>query len=91
MRSLTLGAIALGLCGLAACNNSTPQENAAANYEDSIYNQADQLDDLAGNTTNDIVADNLSNTADMMRENADNTADAIENGTMAPPDEPNGM
>lgn len=88
MKSLTLGALALGVFALAGCNRSTPQENAAENYEATIDNQADQLDDLASNTSNDLVADNLNDTADQMRDNADNAADAIENGTMAPP---NGM
>lgn len=91
MKSLTLGAIAVGLLGLTACNSNAPRENAAVNYEESVDNQADMFDDMAGNTSNDMIADNLANTADMMRDNAANMGDAIENGAAPPPADTNGM
>lgn len=81
MKIVTLGLIATGVLGLAACNN-TPQENMAANVEQTAENQADYYDDMAGNTSNDMVADNLSNTADMIRDQGENQADAIENGAV---------
>jgi hypothetical protein len=79
MRIVTLGAIAAGLLGLAACHANTPQENAAANFEEATDNQADLIEDMASNTSNDMIADNLVNAADSMRDAGENAADAIEN------------
>jgi len=80
MRIVTLGAIAAGLLGLAACHsNTTPQQNAADNLEQTTDNQADLLEDMASNTSNDMMADNLTNAADTVRDAGQNAADAVEN------------
>jgi hypothetical protein len=76
---MTLGAIAAGLLGLAACHSNTPQENAADNLEQATDNQAGLLEDMASNTSNDMMAENLSNAADTVRDAGQNAADAVEN------------
>ena len=91
MRILTQGAIAAGLLTLTACGGSqTPAENAADNVSAVTENQADYLEDVAGNTSNDMVADSLENQADAVRAAGANEAAAIESNAQ-PPADVNGM
>lgn len=78
MKILKQGAIAAGLLGLAACGGQTPAENAADNIEAASENQADLLEEMAYNATNETVESNLENQADAVRAAGENQADAIE-------------
>ncbi len=78
MKILKQGAIAVGLLGLAACGGQTPAENVADNIEAASENQADILDDMAYNATNEVVESNLENQAAAVREAGENQADAVE-------------
>ena len=59
MKILKQGAIAAGLLALAACGGQTPAENAADNIEAASENQADLLEEMAANTTNEVVESGL--------------------------------
>jgi hypothetical protein len=71
MKALT---IALGVAGLAACNNS-PQEKAADNIEANAEATADNLEEAADNATTDAAEGSLENQADATREMGDNMAE----------------
>lgn len=91
MRIFTQGAIATALLALTACGSTqTPAENAADNVAAMSENQADYLEDVAANTSNDMMADSLENQADATREAGENAADSIEANAM-PPADTNGM
>ena len=70
MRIIALGAVAAGLCALAACNQ-TPAENKADAIEANAENTADVIEDTAGNQ------------AEAVREEGENKADAVENSNTA--------
>lgn len=91
MKILTQGAIAAGLLTLTACGTNTPAENAAENIEAVADNQADYLDSLADNTTDPALEQSLENQAGAIRDAGENHADAVENGTVPPPADTNGM
>ena len=78
MRILKQGAIAAGLFGLAACGGQTPAENAAENIEAAAENQADMYEQMADNTTNEVLESSLENQADATLEAAENRAEAVE-------------
>lgn len=65
---------AAGLVSLAACHR-TPTEAAADNVSDNLEMQADNLQDMAANTSNPAEAAALTNAS----ENAEDQADAVEN------------
>ncbi len=75
MRTLGHAAIALGLLGLAACNNS-PQEQRADNIEANAEVRADNLEEAADNATTETAEDRLENKADKVREQGEEKADA---------------
>ena len=73
MKKIALVAVAAGLMSVAACNR-TPTEQAADNVSDNMEAQADNLEDMADNTTGADAAA-LSNAS----ENVEDQADAVEN------------
>ena len=73
MKKIALVAVAAGLMSVAACNR-TPTEQAADNVSDNMEVQADNLEDMADNTTGADAAA-LSNAS----ENVEDQADAVEN------------
>jgi hypothetical protein len=75
-------AIAVGLAGLAACNNQTPQENAADQIEANTENTADMIESNGSNAAEAVEA-NAQNAAEDVRAAGENTADQIRNGADA--------
>ena len=67
-------AVAIGLVGLAACNN-TAREQAADNIEANAEMAADNLEEAAGDANTDATADSLQNQADAVRETGDKQAE----------------
>ena len=74
MNRLKIAAIAAGVAGLAACNN-TPQEQKADNIEQAAENTADNMEDAADNMSGN-AADAMENKADVVREKGEEKADA---------------
>ena len=74
MKKTALLLAAAGLFSLGACNR-TPTEAAADNVSDNLEMQADNLQDMAANTSNPAEAAALTNAS----ENAEDQADAVEN------------
>ncbi|MBD8678980.1 hypothetical protein [Sphingomonas sp. CFBP 13720] len=75
MKKIALvAAAAAALLSVAACKN-TPADNAADAASDNLEMQADNLEALAENTSNEAVAADLINAS----ENAEDASDAIEN------------
>lgn len=62
---------------LVACGGKG-DDSLAENVEQAYDNQADQLDAIADNTTNDAQSDALKDQADALRSEGDNRADAID-------------
>lgn len=62
---------------LAACGGKG-DDALADNVEQAYDNQADQLDAIADNTTNEAQSDALKDQADALRDEGDNRADAID-------------
>ncbi len=67
MKITTTLAVAVGLAGLAACNQS-PREDAADNIEANAEMTADNLEEVADETANEGAEDALENQADATRE-----------------------
>jgi hypothetical protein len=80
MKITTVLAVALGVGALAACNNDTPQEQAADNIEANAEMTADNLEDAADNTASEATEDSLENQADATREAGEEAADATRDG-----------
>ena len=80
MKFIPAMAIAVGLTALAACNNNTPQEQAADNIEANAEMTADTLEEMADNTTTETGEDALENQADATREQGEEAADANRTG-----------
>ena len=72
---LKLAALA-GIVTLGACSG-TPAENNAANVQESFDNIADNMEAIAGDVSNEAVAENLSNSAEQLRDAGSNAADVI--------------
>ena len=72
---LKLAAVAC-LVSLGACSR-TPTENNAANLQDAMENVADNMEAIAGDVSNEAVAENLSNSAEQVRDAGSNAADVI--------------
>lgn len=80
MKKIALVAVAAGLMSVAACNR-TPTEQAADNVSDNMEMQADNLQDMADNTTgNDAAA--LTNASENMEDQADVVENSVENTSM---------
>ncbi|SNS88888.1 hypothetical protein SAMN06295912_1223 [Sphingomonas laterariae] len=62
---------------LAACGGQG-DDALAENVEQAYDNQADQLDAIADNTTNEVQADAIEDQADAVRQEGENRADAID-------------
>ena len=75
MNRLKIAAIAAGVAGLAACNN-TPQEQKADNIEQAAENTADNMEEAADNMTGNS-ADAMNNKADVVREKGEEKADSV--------------
>src|SRR5687767_8951837 len=82
MKITTTLAVAVGLAGLAACNQSA-QEEAADNIEANAEMTADNLEELADETANEGNEDALENQADATREAGEENADATREGADA--------
>ena len=76
MNRIKLTMVAAGLAALAACNNNTPQEQAADNIEANAEARADNLEEMADNATSEAREDSLENQADRVREQGEEKADA---------------
>lgn len=78
MKSILKAAMAgAGLIALAACGGNA-DDKAAANVEAAGENQADMLEQMADNTTNETLEDSLEAQADNVEDAAENKADAID-------------
>lgn len=66
-----------GLLALAACGRDA-DDQAAQNVEAVTENQADALEDLADNTTNETMEEALEDRAENVEEAGENKADAID-------------
>lgn len=78
MKSILKAAMAgAGLIALAACGGNA-DDKAAANVEAAGENQADTLEQMADNTTNETLEDSLEAQADNVEDAAENKADAID-------------
>jgi hypothetical protein len=75
VKALSTAALGLGILGLAACNQSA-REQKADNIEVNAEAKADNLEQAAGNATNDVREDALQNQADKVRERGEEKADA---------------
>lgn len=76
-RALHLATVAVML-GLGACgSNPGASVNAAQAIEADAAIDAEQLEDLAANTSNQILADRLENRADAIESGAETRANAI--------------
>lgn len=62
---------------LAACGGQG-DDSLAENVEQAYDNQADQIDSMADNTTNEAQSDALEDQADTLRNEGENRADAID-------------
>ena len=71
MKISALGALAVGVLALAACNN-TPQENKADAVEANAENAADTLEATGAN-----IEENYQNQAEAVREEGQNKADQM--------------
>ena len=74
MKKTFAAVAAVSLIALSACNN-TPREQAADNIEANAEMTADNLEDMAGNTSNTAMEAGLQNQADSTRAMGDNMAD----------------
>ena len=78
MKSILKATLAgAGLMALAACGGDA-DDRAAANVEAAAENQADVLEDMADNTTNETLEDSLEAQADNVEDAGENKADAID-------------
>ena len=78
MKSIFKTALAgAGLMALAACGGDA-DDRAAANVEAAAENQADVLEDMADNTTNETLEDSLEAQADNVEDAGENKAEAID-------------
>lgn len=75
-RIIQFAAIAT-FAALAACGGKG-DDAIAENVEQAYDNQADQLDAIADNSTNEVQSDTLKDQADALRSEGDNKADAID-------------
>ena len=75
-RIIKFAAVA-AFAALAACGGKG-DDALADNVEQAYDNQADQLDAIADNTTNEVQSDTLKDQADALRSEGDNKADAID-------------
>lgn len=66
-----------GLIALAACGGGA-DDKAASNVEAAAENQADALEDLADNTSNETLADSLEAQADNVEDAGEAKAEAID-------------
>lgn len=69
--------VGAGLLALAACGGQG-DDALADNVEDAAERNADILEEMADNTTNEVLAENLEAQADAIEENGDAAADAID-------------
>lgn len=77
MKSILKTAMAgAGLMALAACGGA--DDKAAQNVEAAAENQADALEDLADNTSNETLEESLEAQADNVEDAGENKADAID-------------
>jgi cell division protein FtsX len=76
MKIITTCAIALGLAGLTACNN-TAREQKADNIEANAEMTADNLEEAADNATTGAGEDALENKAEAVRNVGDAKADDV--------------
>ncbi|ODP35989.1 hypothetical protein [Sphingomonas turrisvirgatae] len=77
MKVLMKATAVAGFLALAACGGNA-DDQAAANVEAAADNQADQLDAMADNATNETMEDSLERQADQVREAGEDKADAID-------------
>lgn len=75
-RMIKFAAVA-AFAALAACGGQG-DDSLAENVEQAYDNQADQLDAIAENATNEAQSDTLEDQADALRSEGDNRADAID-------------
>ncbi len=80
MKIITTFAIALGLAGLTACNN-TAREQKADNIEANAEATADNLDDAADNATTTNGEASLDNQAASVRNEGDAKAEDVRTNT----------
>ncbi len=73
-------AVIVGVAALAACNNETPQEQAADNMEANAEMTADNMEEMADNATSEAAEDRLENQAGATREAGEEAADANRSG-----------
>lgn len=77
MKALLMAAVGASALALSACGGSG-DDSLADNVEDAAEMQADSLEAMADNTTNDIAADQLDAQADAIEEAGEAKAEAID-------------
>jgi protein involved in sex pheromone biosynthesis len=73
MKKILIVAAATGLMSLAACNTPAAN-NTAENVADAMEAEADNMEMIADNATNEVVEDAAENAADNLEAAADNVA-----------------
>lgn len=74
MKKILIVAAATGLMSLAACGGNTAANNTAENVAAGLEAEADNMEMLADNATNDVAEAALENAADNLEAAADNVA-----------------
>ena len=77
MKHFATAFVGAGFLALAACGGQG-DDTAADNVEDAAEANAEMLEDMADNATNEMVEDNLEMQADAVEENGEQQADAID-------------
>ncbi|PKP91846.1 MAG: hypothetical protein CVT77_10875 [Alphaproteobacteria bacterium HGW-Alphaproteobacteria-16] len=75
MKKVLIVAAATGLMALAACTSEPAANNTAENVAEALEADADNMEMMADNATNEVVEAALENQADALDAAADNIAD----------------
>ena len=78
MKKILIVAAATGLMSLAACETAPTANNTAENVAAGLEADADNMEMVADNATNEVVEDAAENAADNLEEAADAAGNAAE-------------
>ena len=77
MKMISKALAGAAFLALAACGGQG-DDSAGENVQEAYENQAEQLEEMADNTTNDVQAEALENQADVLEETGEQKEEAID-------------